>query len=52
MTTWQERPLSLPRFSQSFESLKRDGFIRIRNNTVVPTRKGFLFADRLPLLLS
>jgi oxygen-independent coproporphyrinogen III oxidase len=41
-----------PGFSQSLENLEREGFIRIRDNTIIPTRKGFLFADRLPFLLS
>lgn len=31
--------------------LKREGYLKTENNRVVPTQKGFLVADRLPLLL-
>jgi len=36
-------------WNDTISSLRDSGFIRIENNRVLPTRKGFLVADRLPL---
>jgi oxygen-independent coproporphyrinogen-3 oxidase len=41
-----------PSFSRSVDRLVGQGLVKVRNNAIVPTRKGLLFADRLPLLLS
>jgi putative oxygen-independent coproporphyrinogen III oxidase len=37
---------------QSLSRLRQQGLVRVRNGRVLPTRKGFLFADSLPLLLN
>ena len=36
-------------WDDTISSLQDSGFIRIENNRVLPTKKGFLVADRLPL---
>ena len=41
-----------PTFLRSLDGLVGQGLVKIRNNAIVPTRKGLLFADRLPLMLS
>jgi len=38
-----------PALQDTLASLQDSGFLRVSNGTAVPTRKGFLVADRLPL---
>ncbi len=38
--------------SPTILQLEKKGLIKVRNGRVVPTRKGFLMADRLPLMFS
>ncbi|MEE9418552.1 MAG: radical SAM family heme chaperone HemW [Desulfatiglandaceae bacterium] len=42
---------SNPHSSERLMRLQEDGFIRLSNGRVLPTRKGFLVADHLPLYL-
>ncbi len=41
-----------PELTDMLSCLQESGFLRIINNRVLPTKKGFLVADRLPLYLS
>ncbi|MBA4417699.1 MAG: coproporphyrinogen III oxidase [Syntrophus sp. (in: bacteria)] len=38
--------------STAFADMKKGGLIKVDKGRIVPTRKGFLMADRLPLILS
>lgn len=38
-----------PELTDTLSCLQESGFLRISNNRVLPTKKGFLVADRLPL---
>lgn len=40
------------RASALVESLEKEGFVKTKGDRIVPTTKGFLVADRLPLLFS
>ncbi|MCX5804218.1 MAG: coproporphyrinogen III oxidase family protein, partial [Proteobacteria bacterium] len=41
-----------PSMTQVLSQLKRSGFVKILNGRIIPTRKGYLIADRLPLMFA
>ena len=41
-----------PRWDMALETLHKSNLVRVNNGRIQPTRKGFLVADSLPLLLS
>jgi oxygen-independent coproporphyrinogen-3 oxidase len=53
-TQWGVEAAQLPgdRCEKRVEDLQRKGFIEVREGRVRPTLKGYLFADRLPLMVS
>jgi oxygen-independent coproporphyrinogen-3 oxidase len=47
-----EDVLGTSKDKNSLVRLKKSGFVRVSQNRVSPTKKGFLIADRLPLILA
>ncbi|MCX5811596.1 MAG: radical SAM family heme chaperone HemW [Proteobacteria bacterium] len=43
---------SSPSMTQTLSQLKRSGFVKIRSNMIIPTLKGYLIADHLPLMFT
>jgi oxygen-independent coproporphyrinogen-3 oxidase len=41
-----------PSMTQVLSQLKQSGFVKILNGRIIPTRKGYLIADRLPLMFA